>query len=130
MSLDTSNVSKALMIVGFVLFFIPFIAIPVGIFFGGRVLAFAPCTFALAFLGFAILFIAAILGGTGSLGRAWASPWYRGPTIPPVPYPREPRYEPAKGVIEITCPNCGAAPKHLSPYGMYDCEYCHTKYKV
>ena len=126
-----SDTGKILIILGFVLFLVPFFTIPIimiGFASGGHGnITCAPLAFLVAVIGFVLMIVGKAMGGESSfLGHSFG-----GRRIPPVQYPRQvqpPREREA--VLEIECPGCGASPTHIDHFGICTCEFCKTKFKV
>ncbi len=125
--MQNNDPGKVMMIAGILLFMTPFLMIPI--------MLISPSTGFFCFLG------AIVLAPIGMVLMAASKFVSRGQTllgsishtqrIPPVQYPRHARtYHHAPSVKEFDCPNCGAPPKYIDPYGLCICEFCTTNYKV
>lgn len=125
-----ADLGKKLQILGFFLFLAPFFAVPITMMTmssGVTGVVIVPCSFIIAVIGFALIFVGQILAHGGSI---FGNRQYR-QRIPPVRYPQQPHHEREKiDVKEISCPDCGASPKYIDMHGICHCEYCGTKYKI
>jgi hypothetical protein len=125
--MSNTETGKILIVVGILLFFIPFITIPFIILSGYGAFTCFPFVFVFAFIGIVLISIGgSMAGGSNIFGHhLW------GQRIPPVQYPHQTQIKRERETIqEINCPNCGAPPRYTDHYGICMCEFCETKYKV
>ncbi|UCG70272.1 MAG: hypothetical protein JSV09_04445 [Thermoplasmata archaeon] len=125
--MGSSDTGKALIVIGILLFLVPFFVVPV-MMATGSIMSLSPIIFIFPVIGMAFLFVGSALyrGGFDSFGY-----FHRGARIPPVQYPQQAQFSRERGVVEeIVCPDCGASPRTMRYYGIWTCEYCGTKFKV
>lgn len=126
------KIGKALIIAGLCLFLTPFIIMPLLMFTNDMALfGYIPCVFGLAFIGFALIFVGAVMGGgTQRWGSGWGGGW-GAPGPRPLPYqpyqysgtpqyqqpmpPPAARRAPTPGQVEEVRPEEGYEPPPAPP---------------
>ena len=121
-----SDTGKVIVIIGILLFMVPFFVIPLSMASDGA-RSLSPAIFVFSAFGMVLMIIGSALASEGGFFRYSHS----GQRIPPVRYPSHTNMPDDEDTLEeLSCPNCGASPKFFDSHGLCMCEYCRTKFKV